>query len=104
MPTVSLLAHYLRNCGMLSGDESLSEQDQREQKEFRGGTRYNCIVVGAGHAGCEAARLRQGEHRGQRRGMTHGEESKRCFLEVAPYVSRSVPGMDALPWWKNAAS
>ena len=47
---------------------------------------------------------RQGEHRGQRRGMTHGEESKRCFLEVAPYVSRSVPGMDALPWWKNAAS
>src|SRR5664279_5019119 len=33
----------------------MSEQDQREQKEFRGGTRYNCIVVGAGHAGCEAA-------------------------------------------------
>ncbi|HEY5485301.1 MAG TPA: ribosome small subunit-dependent GTPase A [Candidatus Cryosericum sp.] len=44
------------------------------------------------------------EHCGQRRGMTHGEESKRCFLEVAHYVSRSVPGMDALPWWKNAAS
>jgi len=44
------------------------------------------------------------EHCGQRRGMTHGEESKRCFLEVIHYVSRVVPGMDALPWWKNAAS
>lgn len=33
----------------------MSEQDQRGQNEFSGGSRYDCIVVGAGHAGCEAA-------------------------------------------------
>ena len=33
----------------------MSEQDQRGQNEFCGGSWYDCIVVGAGHAGCEAA-------------------------------------------------
>jgi flavin-dependent dehydrogenase len=33
----------------------MSEQEQQIHEEFGGGTRYDCIVVGAGHAGCEAA-------------------------------------------------
>src|SRR5450759_4166373 len=40
---------------IMTGDEPMSEQDQRGQNEFSGGSRYDCIVVGAGHAGCEAA-------------------------------------------------
>jgi tRNA uridine 5-carboxymethylaminomethyl modification enzyme len=39
----------------MTGDEAMSEQDQCGQNEFSGGSRYDCIVVGAGHAGCEAA-------------------------------------------------
>ncbi len=34
------------------GDDAMDDQ---EQKVFNGGGRYDCIVVGAGHAGCEAA-------------------------------------------------
>lgn len=33
----------------------MSEPGQQAHEEFDGGRRYDCIVVGAGHAGCEAA-------------------------------------------------
>jgi tRNA uridine 5-carboxymethylaminomethyl modification enzyme len=33
----------------------MSEPGQQVHEEFDGGRRYDCIVVGAGHAGCEAA-------------------------------------------------